>query len=56
MKQSNNHNRPNLPYYTNNESVPFYTGPEYEFLDNDFDDGCIPHHCITWVMQYTLTA
>ena len=41
MKQSNNHNRPALPYYTNNESVPFYTGPEYEFLDNDFDAGYI---------------
>lgn len=41
MKQSNNNSRPNLPYYTNNESVPFYTGPEYECLDRDFDSGNI---------------
>ena len=41
MKQSNNHNRPTLPYYTNNESVPFYTGPEYACLDPDFDAGYI---------------
>lgn len=41
MKQSNNTNRPSLTYYTKNQSVPWYTGPEYKFLDQEFDGGYI---------------
>lgn len=41
MKQSNKINRPSLNYYTENQSVPWYTGKEYEYLDKDFEDGFI---------------